>query len=105
MLMNSQVPTIQDPSTQQQLQNMQLQQALAQQTQQPGTPAMPQVQSPWSGAAMLVNALTSPTQQQGQGASGASTTPLQSLISWLNSGSSNDAAGPEDDDQDSAGGS
>ena len=101
MLMNSQVPTIQDPSTQAQLQNLQLQQALAQQTQQPGTPAMPAVQSPWAGAAMLVNALTSPTQQQGQGASGASTTPLQSLISWLNQGS--DVGGPEENDEDSAG--
>lgn len=104
MLMNYQAPAPQDPSTQAQLQNLQLQQALAQQSQQPQTAqGMPQqVQSPWQGAAMLMQALTSPTQQQGQGASGASTTPLQSLISWLNQDSV--AGGPEEDAAAVAGG-
>lgn len=102
MLMNSQVGTVQpqDPTTQSQLQNLQLQQALQQQPQQQ---AMPQVQSPWQGAAMLVQALTSPQQQQGQGASGSSTTPLQSLLGWLNSG--NDmAGGPDENEDDEEGG-
>jgi hypothetical protein len=99
VLMNSQAPLVQDPSTQYQLLTQQLQQ----QAQTPQVPGVPQVQNPWAGAAMLANALMTPQQQPGQN-SGSGQSPLQNLLNWLNSPGQGDwAGGPDDSDEDSAG--